>query len=226
MNGDDESKIDIETKVVPNSNDSSEAAHQLLLIPTPRCDNLVETAEAVQEREKLNALILLHPKDNDDEGKSPLEIYLRRGFACTVGSALEETPPSDDDCLNAFLVPNRIGLTAGARAWTKHAHRSGNSEGGVASETSWWGQPKGPLAVINEKAIALFWKIMANVTWRNLHWLPHQVLVYEVRILEGYGMRWSKDMSKSSSDGDTLPWQFRGYVEPMMENGHELGWRH
>lgn len=22
------------------------------------------------------------------------------------------------------------------------------------------------------------------------------------------------------------PWIFRGFVEPMMENGHEVGWRH
>lgn len=212
-----------------NEQDSvSESKDEPRLIPTPRCDNLVETEEAILEREKVNAFLLDRPNSSDDDDvfHSPLEKYLRRGLACTVGSALEEVPPSEDDCLNAFLVPNRIGLTAGARAWSKHAHRSGNSEGGVATELSWWGQPKGPLAVINEKAIALFWRIMSGVTWRNLHWLPHRILVYEVRITEGYGMRWSKDMSLSSDDVNPRLWQFRGYVEPMMENGHEMGWRH
>jgi hypothetical protein len=23
-----------------------------------------------------------------------------------------------------------------------------------------------------------------------------------------------------------MPWVFRGFVEPMIENGHELGWKH
>lgn len=23
-----------------------------------------------------------------------------------------------------------------------------------------------------------------------------------------------------------VPWVFRGFVEPMMDNGHEVGWRH
>jgi hypothetical protein len=65
---------------------------------------------------------------------------------------------------------------------------------------------------------------MDNATWRNLHWLPQRALVYEVRVLEGYGMRWSQDQS---DDGEEeKPWSFRGFVEPMMENGHELGWRH
>jgi hypothetical protein len=123
---------------------------------------------------------------------------------------------------------------------------------------------------------------MNAASWRNLHWLPHQVLVYEVRVPEGYGMRWSQDRSSvkatpTSTDvpGDSktiaLPvsvesakdvegssirpaieqasalggldvsaedppagdssthapnWVFRGFVEPMMENGHEVGWRH
>jgi hypothetical protein len=105
---------------------------------------------------------------------------------------------------------------------------------------------------------------MDGTSWRNLHWLPHQVLVYEVRVPEGYGMRWSQDRSKITKTGipsevtdgphddeasieglshgtadspalesataveheDSRPWIFRGFVEPMMENGHEIGWRH
>lgn len=207
----------------------AKAIADLRFIPTPRCDNLVETFEAIVERNNLNTFLLEHPNANDDDAiQTPLAKYLRSGLACTVGSALEEIPPSEEECLNAFLVPNRTGLTAGARAWSKHAHRSGISHGGVTSELSWWGQPKGPLNVINEKAVALFWKIMSSVTWRNLHWLPHQILVYEVRVIEGYGMRWSKDMSQmcDSDIGESRPWSFRGYVEPMMENGHEVGWRH
>jgi hypothetical protein len=138
---------------------------------------------------------------------------------------------------------------------------------------------------------------MDGATWRNLHWLPHAVLVYEVRVPEGYGMRWSQDRSALVDVGDTAsalappehpagegaqvvatppqpdtrpeditsasappepdavspttkepalptdapldapappasatpaepPWLFRGLVEPMMPNGHEVHWRH
>lgn len=39
--------------------------------------------------------------------------------------------------------------------------------------------------------------------------------VFEVRNIEGYGLRWSQN-------GHT----FRGFLEPQMENGHEVGWVH
>jgi hypothetical protein len=144
---------------------------------------------------------------------------------------------------------------------------------------------------------------MDGATWRNLHWLPHAVLVYEVRVPEGYGMRWSQDRSAlvtgedvggtaseasasappespaaegaqtvaasppvntrpevitsacATPEPDAVspstkesalptdapldapappasaapaepPWLFRGLVEPMMPNGHEVHWRH
>jgi len=84
------------------------------------------------------------------------------------------------------------------------------------------------VAVINEKALALFWKVTNGATWQNLHWLPHQVLVYEIRVSEGYGMRWSQDQSNREvgEEGENQPWAFRGFVEPMMENGHEAHWRY
>ena len=92
----------------------------------------------------------------------------------------------------------------------------------------WWGSPKGPVAIINERAIELFWRVMKATTWRNLHWLPHTILVYEARVQEGYGLRWSQDRSPADSadEADERPWLFRGFVEPMMEGGHEAGWRH
>jgi hypothetical protein len=96
--------------------------------------------------------------------------------------------------------------------------------------TGWWGTPYGSVFSINERALALFERVVDNSTWRNLHWLPHQVLVYEVRVEEGYGMRWSQDRSVLESEevmsDSELPWTFRGFVEPMMENGHEIGWKH
>ncbi|KAJ7483347.1 hypothetical protein FB451DRAFT_1338163 [Mycena latifolia] len=180
--------------------------------PNPYCHGMQEHPSALIERTKLSSV-------NTSE------------LAYTVGSAIGSTPPSADACLAAFVSPNSVGLTAGARAWSKHAHRSQPQDltpeeaRNVESSAGWWGTPSGPVAVINERALDLFWKVMRAATWKNLHWLPHQILVYEARVAEGYGMRWSQDRSGMQED-EAPEWIFRGFVEPMMEGGHEAGWRH
>lgn len=185
-------------------------------IRIPRCHNMQELPTAAAERARVQELLA-----NAEMQASPLTKHLLYGLAYTVGSALGSDPPTREECLAAFTAPaTNSGLTAGAKAWSKHAHRSGEGMG-------WWGgQPKGPVASINERALVLFDRVMDNATWRNLHWLPHQVLVYEVRVEEGYGMRWSQDRSREESGVVDMPWIFRGFVEPMMEDGHQVGWRH
>ncbi|KAJ7143322.1 hypothetical protein C8R43DRAFT_1015098 [Mycena crocata] len=199
----------------------------------PYCHGMQEHPSALIERAKLAALD--SESRNNASALDPLSLHISLGLAYTIGSAIGSIPPSSDSCLAAFVLPNSVGLTAGARAWSKHAHRSQpqamseDEQRTVESSTGWWGTPSGPVAVINERALALFWKVMNAATWKNLHWLPHQVLVYEVRVAEGYGMRWSQDQSGMQTDGDRLQthdWTFRGFVEPMMEGGHEVGWRH
>ena len=59
----------------------------------------------------------------------------------------------------------------------------------VEASVGWWGIASGSVATINEKALALFWKVVNGATWGNSHWLPHEVLVYEVRMAEGYQHR-------------------------------------
>ena len=164
---------------------------------------------------------------------SPLFTHLTHGLAYTTGSALGSSPPLADACLAAYCTPNRVGLTAGARAWSKHCHRSESASpapgdgaaAAAARSAGWWGRAKGPVATINAGALALFWRVVGGATWRNLHWLPHEVLVYEVRVAAGYGMRWSQDQA-AAGRGEDAPWVFRGFLEPQMENGHEVGWRH
>ncbi|KAK0186748.1 hypothetical protein F5146DRAFT_142468 [Armillaria mellea] len=199
----------------PSGADSSCASPQQ---KTPRCAGMLELPSAAAERAKLAA--------GEIDPSTPLAIHLSLGLAYTIGSALGSIPPSVDICLEAFSVPNKAGLTAGARAWSKHCHRSQSTDSELTKK-GWWGQPSGPVAIINERALVLFWKIVNEASWRNLHWLPHQVLVYEVRIEEGYGMRWSQDQnSREAQDLEARPWTFRGFIEPMMENGHDIGWRH
>jgi len=96
-------------------------------------------------------------------------------------------------------------LTVGARALTKHAHRS--SEG-------FWGKNAGSEAQKNERANQIVNKILDECVWINIHALPHNEVIMECRIEKGYGARW------------TLRGEFRGFLEPQMEEGHEKKWRH
>ncbi|KAJ7114074.1 hypothetical protein C8R44DRAFT_630648 [Mycena epipterygia] len=203
------------------------------ILPNPHCHGMQEHPSAIVERAKLASS---NTSSTGDSKSDPLSLHLSLGLAYTVGSAIGSLPPYTDLCLAAFVSPNKVGLTAGARAWSKHAHRSQPQEltpeeakKTAESSAGWWGTPSGPVAVINERALALFWKVMNAATWRNLHWLPHQILVYEVRVAEGYGLRWSQDRNGvvDNEDGAEMPeWTFRGFVEPMMEGGHEAGWKH
>ena len=98
-------------------------------IPTPECHGLSEIPLAAEERAELNRIAALGVVTAEDGAWKlrPIQRYLARGLAVTTGSAIEESPPSDEECLQAFLVSNSPGLTAGARAWTKHAHRAQDS---------------------------------------------------------------------------------------------------
>ena len=211
------------------------SSNTLARIPIPRCHNMHELPTAATERARVQDMLFQGGQLalQTELQTSPLSKHLLHGLAYTVGSALGSDPPTREECLSAFTASaTNTGLMAGAKAWSKHAHRSSDADSGVG----WWGgQPKGPVASINDRALVLFNKVVDNATWRNLHWLPHQVLVYEVRVEEGYGMRWSQDRGQlvvdegaGGSVDTTLraPWMFRGFVEPMMDNGHDVGWRH
>ena len=228
---------------------STSKTHPLTLV-NPHCFGQEEFPNSSEERARVSQILqsrrlipVSHspshdrssgPDFLDEKNDSPLFIHLAHGLAYTIGSALGSRPPSEETCLAAYVFPNKAGLTAGSRAWSKHSHRSLPIPSDTAEEdkqkcsSGWWGTPSGPVSLINEKSLRLFWKIMDNATWRNLHWLPHKVLVYEVRVAEGYGMRWSQDQADSPDvvKKENQMWMFRGFVEPSMENGHELKWRH
>ncbi|KAK2467919.1 hypothetical protein APHAL10511_000214 [Amanita phalloides] len=187
-----------------------------------------ELPSALAERAKVRGL-LERQANGDAEAEEemasmPLYQHLLHGLAYTTGSAVGYAPPSTNACLEAFSITNKVGLMAGARAWTKHFHRSApadaiDDDDGAGSRkykdsaeasAGWWGTASGPVNTINEKALTLFWKVMNGATWRNLHWLPHGVLVYEIRVAEGYGMRWSQDRV---SDGTVPP----AMIHPRLE---------
>jgi len=127
----------------------------------------------------------------------------------TQGSVVQ-LPPSFGDLIRACNEPHAPGspskLTVAGRALSKHAQRS--LEG-------MWGDPHGPEIVKNLRAEKIILSILMNATWINIHSLPHDLPVFEVRNAEGYGLRWLADGS-----------QFRGFLEPQMIDGHDKGWIH
>ncbi|XP_013408421.1 uncharacterized protein LOC106172320 [Lingula anatina] len=134
------------------------------------------------------------------------------GMRRTVGSKDLWPPPRStlENTFNSKHRPDNIkpcDLTTGARALSKHCHRD--------VTVSWWGTAKGPVAKQNDHAFKVVTRILDEATWINIHSLPNEVLILEIRQQDGYGARWSHDGLN-----------FRGFVEPMMENGHEVGWRH
>ncbi|XP_005104583.3 uncharacterized protein LOC101864002 [Aplysia californica] len=130
------------------------------------------------------------------------------GIRKTIGTK-EMLPPSRTALMASFCAKHneKSELSVGARALSKHFHRDQSS--------SWWGDCSGTDAVKNRHALELCTKVLDNAVWINIHWLPHDVFIIEARQAQGYGVRWSADAS-----------MFRGFLEPQMVDGHEVGWKH
>ena len=70
-------------------------------------------------------------------------------------------------------------LTVGARALAKHTHRD-RSEG-------WWGPCSGSETDKNSAAFKVLAKLLAGCIWINLHFVPPDKSVYEVRVAQVRG---------------------------------------
>ncbi|KAI6651654.1 hypothetical protein LOD99_4902 [Oopsacas minuta] len=130
------------------------------------------------------------------------------GFRETVGSKLL-IPPTREVIMQTFTALHSEGskLSVGARAFAKHGHRDHTA--------SWWGTCTGSEEQKNESALKIVTKILDNAAWMNIHFMVHDTGVLEARTVEGYGVRWLADGK-----------EFRGFLEPQMEGGHEAGWIH
>ncbi|KAI8139103.1 hypothetical protein BJV82DRAFT_274173 [Fennellomyces sp. T-0311] len=138
------------------------------------------------------------------------------------GNAFSVMPPSLRECLEAFTrvhqkqsaKPRRHGqpyqLSVGAKALSKHWHRD--------RQTQFWGICTGTETMKNDHANQILIKILNDPVWVNLHSLPHDRTVYEIRQSQGYGVRWVADAHGT--------WEFRGFLEPQMEDGHSSKWIH
>ncbi|XP_071965940.1 uncharacterized protein [Antedon mediterranea] len=130
------------------------------------------------------------------------------GLRNTEGS-VEMLPPARSSLEKSFKQQNSANsqLSVGARALAKHCHRD--------QTASWWGKSTGSEGAKNDHANAIMNCILDQASWINIHCLPHSVVTLEIRCLEGYGARWTADGTS-----------FRGFLEPQMEDGHSVGWKH
>jgi hypothetical protein len=138
------------------------------------------------------------------------------GMRKTAGTILGEFCPSLRLLKIAFVKPQHpdILLHVGARALTKHCHRPINN-----STNFWGGEIKGNAQEKNKIAEGKFLSICENAVWFNCHVSSGMLNgVHEIRNNKGYGVRFQIEKEKSLV--------FRGFLEPMMENGHEKGWKH
>ncbi|XP_063939246.1 uncharacterized protein LOC108200036 isoform X3 [Daucus carota subsp. sativus] len=131
------------------------------------------------------------------------------GIVHTEGTSLMALPPPRSSILSSFLSPHNANvksstLTVGARSLAKHVHRS---------SLRFWGNFCD--SAKNLLALDVIRKLLANCCWLNLHIVPPHGVVFEIRVADGYGARWSEDGTK-----------FIGFLEPYMENGHSKGWKH
>jgi hypothetical protein len=136
-------------------------------------------------------------------------IHTLCGFRTTVGSDASLFPPSTPALYAAFEEQHKgQPLGVGGRAFSKHS---------VRDSARFWGFCKGPNDFINEEARKCLNRVVANVVWNNVFALPQEAKAYEIRVSQGYGARW--EFKKNGI-------AFRGFVEPMMEDGHAKRWRH
>jgi len=124
--------------------------------------------------------------------------------------SLARAPPSIGQLVRSFNTPHNsaLQLSAGARALTKHWHRA------PSDQRFWISSLKGGDAEKNDVAEAVLMRILKGAVWANCHCLPgSQEAVYELRLPNGYGARWSADGSS-----------FRGFLEPQAWD--ESRWQH
>jgi hypothetical protein len=132
--------------------------------------------------------------------ETPFEIILLiLGQRLTSASRRDETgiPPDKETLLESCFQPFNSEVSIVARAWEKHVGRK---------KDSIFGEIKGNAHQKNEAVRKLVHHIMNNATWWNIFYHYKHDLVYEIRIENGQGMRWSADGKR-----------FIGFLEDFLD---------
>ncbi|XP_023640718.1 uncharacterized protein LOC17887831 isoform X2 [Capsella rubella] len=133
------------------------------------------------------------------------------GLSHTTGSIFNALPPQRSILFSSFMLPYKpkikgCRLSHGARALAKHVNRS--SDG-------FWGVLQGTESDKNRRAMDIISHFIGHCCWMNIHIVPPLGEVFEIRVAQGYGARWTRDGTK-----------FIGFLEPYMEGGHSMAWKH
>lgn len=127
-------------------------------------------------------------------------------------------PPSTTKLLEASRARHsaNVALSVAARARAKHANRSNDSI---------FGTVKGNDEQHNTDTATVIETILHEAIWIYIHTFGglDGKPVLEVRMGSGYGARWTADWSDPVHPTNV---QFRGFLEPTMDDGHEKGWKH
>ena len=107
-------------------------------------------------------------------------------------------------------------MSAGAVALCKHFERGGYSSDPTKGRDlhPFWKMPVGSNEKKNVIAEEILTEMLQGAAWKNVIWLHEGVAVYEIRVTNGYGMRWTLDIrdgreteNECSKHGDAeKPW--------------------
>ncbi|KAK1418957.1 hypothetical protein QVD17_28111 [Tagetes erecta] len=133
------------------------------------------------------------------------------GISHTVGTIPDALPLPRSTLLSAFSLPHNPDvkssvLNDGARALAKHVNRS---------KGKFWGSFSGNESHKNMLALKVINHLIAHCCWLNVHIVPPHGPVFEIRVQDGYGARWSLN-----------PTKFIGFLEPYTADGYAKGWKH
>ena len=201
------------------------------------------------ERQSMNSLIPDPPKDLTSVEECTIwlqkagsnGIYAILGMRQTIGTVSKFFEGDEKNDLNVkpspvqYLLPpctpqlitascklhkpnTKSNLTVAARAFAKHSHRG---------ECSIFGAVQGSESRKNDQAYEIVKRLIQHAAWINIHCfgaLDNSRPVVEVRTMDGYGARWSAIWRKNAFFPEDV--EFRGFLEPQMEHGHEKRWRH
>lgn len=131
--------------------------------------------------------------------ETPFEnLLLILGQRLTSASQRDENgiPPTKETLLESSFESYNKDISVAARAWEKHVGRK---------KDSIFGEIKGNTTQKKEKVENLIQYIIAHKTWWNIFYHYKHGLVYEIRVENGQGLRWSADGK-----------QFIGFLEDFL----------
>ncbi|KAF8101222.1 hypothetical protein N665_0208s0016 [Sinapis alba] len=173
------------------------------------------------DQEKNNGVVAIHLSKSVSQpcvalshilsGLSYTGVQRLLGLSHTIGSISHALPPPRSVLSSSFMLPYKpkikgCRLSHGARALAKHVDRSSDR---------FWGVLSGSDSDKNGLAMDTINSFIGQCCWMNIHIVPPHGEVFEIRVVQGYGARWSRDGTK-----------FIGFLEPYSEDGHSMAWKH